>query len=194
MKEFLKEAYEEQHSDYAFRLQLLQGMGTIGDAPGATVEAALRATGLTNKYAARSIHNAIDNALLLTSATGGAKAGTKSATKQLGKKLKKLKGNANQELVSLPEYANSASDKLRLRTVLAFKGILDAHGNLTPIAVEKAKPIRLKDEVIGNPSIVKVLTKDGSDILDWQKLKTEKITYVEWPIKGNPFLQKYQDR
>ena len=64
-----------------------------------------------------------------------------------------------------------------LRTELAFKeaGILDRNGFLTQNAIERSKVLKLKDGYIRNPEIVKVLTKDGSRIEDWEKMTTESI-------------------
>ena len=64
-----------------------------------------------------------------------------------------------------------------LRTELAFKdaGILDNNGFLTQNAIERAKVLKLKDGYIRNPEIIRVLTKDGSRIEDWEKMTTESI-------------------
>ncbi|WP_052046149.1 hypothetical protein [Candidatus Paracaedibacter symbiosus] len=110
-KEFLKESYAEQHADLAFSLNLLQGMGAISDVVGETVEKALRTTGLTDKYTARSIHNAIDDALLLTGATQIAKVAAKSTTKQLGKKLKALKVGESQ-IADTPTAIESSGNQI----------------------------------------------------------------------------------
>ena len=64
-----------------------------------------------------------------------------------------------------------------LRTELAFKdaGILDNNGFLTQNAIERSKVLKLKDGYIRNPEIIRVLTKDGSRIEDWEKMTTESI-------------------
>ena len=64
-----------------------------------------------------------------------------------------------------------------LRTELAFKdaGILDHNGFLTQNAIERSKVLKLKDGYIRNPEIIRVLTKDGSRIEDWEKMTTESI-------------------
>jgi hypothetical protein len=73
--------------------------------------------------------------------------------------------------------ATSNAEKVRLRTKLSFEeaGILNVEGKLTERAVTKAKPVRLKDEDIRNPDVVKTLTKDGSKIGDWAKYKTDSV-------------------
>ncbi|WP_118811556.1 hemagglutinin repeat-containing protein [Haemophilus haemolyticus] len=64
-----------------------------------------------------------------------------------------------------------------LRTELAFKDarILDHNGFLTQNAIERSKVLKLKDGYIRNPEIIRVLTKDGSRIEDWEKMTTESI-------------------
>lgn len=53
--------------------------------------------------------------------------------------------------------------------------VLDGSGKLTPQAIGLSKHIPLKDEVIGNPIIVRSLTQDGSKIIDWKKYKTPSV-------------------
>ena len=72
--------------------------------------------------------------------------------------------------------AQSSATAAKLRVELALKsfGILSLDGKLTRRAIEEATPVRLA-EPIGNPSIIKALTANGSSIGDWKKFKTESI-------------------
>lgn len=73
--------------------------------------------------------------------------------------------------------ATSAVDGLKLRAELSLKdgGILTDGGRLTPQAVRNSKKINLSDGAINNPSVKKVLTKDGSNINDWEKFTTQSV-------------------
>jgi filamentous hemagglutinin len=72
--------------------------------------------------------------------------------------------------------AQSSVNALKLKTKLSLEqnNILTNNGKLTDNAIINSTKIDLADSVIGNPPIVKALTRDGSDIKDWQKFKTEK--------------------
>jgi filamentous hemagglutinin len=78
--------------------------------------------------------------------------------------------------------AGSAADMTtaaQLRTQLAFQqaGILDTSGELTQLAVQNSKYIPLSGSgEISNPSVVSVLTSDGSKIADWGKYTTQSVT------------------
>lgn len=68
-------------------------------------------------------------------------------------------------------------EMMRLRTELTFKeaGILSDNGKLTQKAIQRSQVIDLTDGVIRNPTVVKELTKDGSNITDWNKYTTESV-------------------
>lgn len=72
--------------------------------------------------------------------------------------------------------AANINSALKLRTELAFKqsGILQNDGRLTQQAIKNSQEIKLKDP-IGNPSVVQVLTKDGSKLSEWAKFTTESV-------------------
>jgi hypothetical protein len=72
--------------------------------------------------------------------------------------------------------ANNIVNALKLKTELSLKdaGILDNSGRLTDDAIKNSKSIKLK-EPISNPTIVKQLTSDGSNINDWGKYRTQSV-------------------
>ena len=76
------------------------------------------------------------------------------------------------------DSAKNIKTGTQLKTTLAFEeaGILTKEGKLTQQAINNARKIDLADGVIKNQTIVKELTKDGSNIKDWAKYTTGSIT------------------
>ncbi len=87
-------------------------------------------------------------------------------------------GLFGREAGKLPNYAaHNAADALRLKTTLSLQeaGILDETGKLTDVAVETSRPAMRRGSVLENFSVVDALTKDGSNIIDWEKLTTQSV-------------------
>lgn len=64
-----------------------------------------------------------------------------------------------------------------MKTILALQdaGILDQSGQLTEAAINLSRPAMRRGSILENPSVVDTLTKDGSNITDWEKLTTQSI-------------------
>ncbi len=108
----------------------------------------------------------------------------------VGTDLKKSNGAVSQKITELKKdldfiktqkdintnKAANVNSALKLRTELAFKqsGILQNDGRLTQQAIKNSQEIKLKDP-LRNPSVVQVLTKDGSQLSDWAKFTTESV-------------------
>lgn len=108
----------------------------------------------------------------------------------VGTDLKKSNGAVTQKITELKKdldfiktqkdintnKAANVNSALKLRTELAFKqsGILQNDGRLTQQAIKNSQEIKLKDP-LRNPSVVQVLTKDGSQLSDWAKFTTESV-------------------
>lgn len=108
----------------------------------------------------------------------------------IGTDLKKSNGAVTQKITELKKdldfiktqkdintnKAANVNSALKLRTELAFKqsGILQNDGRLTQQAIKNSQEIKLKDP-LRNPSVVQVLTKDGSQLSDWAKFTTESV-------------------
>ncbi|WP_373357783.1 DUF637 domain-containing protein [Acinetobacter lactucae] len=108
----------------------------------------------------------------------------------VGTDLKKSNGAVTQKITELKKdldfiktqkdintnKAANVNSALKLRTELAFKqsGILQIDGRLTQQAIKNSQEIKLKDP-LRNPSVVQVLTKDGSQLSDWAKFTTESV-------------------
>lgn len=88
-----------------------------------------------------------------------------------------LRGGAAVADVATAGSAADMTTATQLRTQLSFQqaGILNSDGQLTKQAIENAQPIRLADDVIKNPDVVKVLTRDGSSIEDWGKYTSDSV-------------------
>ncbi|MDF2868186.1 MAG: Hemolysin [Gammaproteobacteria bacterium] len=73
--------------------------------------------------------------------------------------------------------AHNAADALRLKTELVLRqaGILDEGGKLTGEAIMASRRALREGEILKNPSVVKELTKNGSNIADWEKLTTQSV-------------------
>jgi hypothetical protein len=59
---------------------------------------------------------------------------------------------------------------------LQQEGILDKDGRLTEYAVREVRPAISRNAELSNPRVIAELTKDGSKITDWEKVKTPSIT------------------
>ncbi len=72
------------------------------------------------------------------------------------------------------DVAGNVNDAVRLKTELALQeaGILNRQGKLTQEALAGAEEIPLKGG-IQNPTVIDVLTSDGSNISDWGKFTTK---------------------
>ncbi|OOF45774.1 hypothetical protein BKK52_12080 [Rodentibacter trehalosifermentans] len=146
------------------------------------------------------LRNTIDNPvetvinLVVGKAVGKAMSGSKTAPSSTTKKvddvgplevnnkvndkssaMSNIDGYANINVQGYPATSNKT--RAQLRAELAFKdaNILTVDGKLTDVAINNSRIINLTDGVIKNPSIVKILTKDGSRIEDWKKMTTESI-------------------
>ena len=76
-----------------------------------------------------------------------------------------------------PVRADNSIQTLQHRTELSLKyqNILTSDGKLTPQAVKESDFIYLGPDGIRNPKIIESLTKDGSNIKDWQKFTTQSV-------------------
>ena len=82
-------------------------------------------------------------------------------------KRRKVKGKSLHDM----------SDALRHRVVLALQeaGILDKHERLTVDTIKTSRPATKEGAIFKNPFVIDELTKNGSKIDDWEKLKTNTI-------------------
>jgi hypothetical protein len=89
--------------------------------------------------------------------------------------------------------ASTQVSRLQLNTELALKelGILDSHGRLTTSVLEKAVPALRVGTALKNNTVIRELTKDGSQITDWQKLATPS---VKLPSGQKVRVHFYQNR
>ncbi|CAO4846599.1 MAG: hypothetical protein CNLJKLNK_01354 [Holosporales bacterium] len=161
--------------------QIGAGSGLIAAAPGAAAGAVTgfavgTAAGVTKQIGVRIGKYIITDANILWSALSKMKGGLDKISSQ-SSFVKWFEGRVGQTSVPI-RSAESAADALRLKTELAFKeaNILTYEGKLTQEAIQGAKKISLKDDIIKNPKIVQELTKDGSNIADWAKYKTESVS------------------
>ena len=69
------------------------------------------------------------------------------------------------------------ADVLRLRTTYALQevGIIDGNGRLTELAVDNSELAQKIGSSINNPSVIKALTNDGSNLADWVKMTTQSV-------------------
>ncbi|WP_339049796.1 hypothetical protein [Rickettsiella endosymbiont of Xylota segnis] len=102
--------------------------------------------------------------------------------------------NGAENLEALSNFeANNQVTRLKLSSELALKeaGILDLEGRLTTKALQNSFPAMKRGAVLENPTVVKELTKDGSQITDWRKLSTQSI---ELPSGQRVQVHFYQNR
>lgn len=80
-------------------------------------------------------------------------------------------------LLDIAVFLSDLKTALQLRTELTFKqaGILDDNGKLTTTAIENSRKISLSSGVIENSKVIRILTKDGSKIEDWNKYTTKSV-------------------
>ncbi|MGB6976871.1 MAG: hypothetical protein WBE18_05395, partial [Gammaproteobacteria bacterium] len=73
--------------------------------------------------------------------------------------------------------ARDAANATRLNAYLALQqgNILDDSGLLTEFALQNANSALKFGTILRNPYVVSELTKNGGDILEWEKLKTPSI-------------------
>jgi hypothetical protein len=86
--------------------------------------------------------------------------------------------NSSEKTNKLNYEARSAGNALRLKAILALQegGILDETGKLTEYAIKNSKSAIGKESSISNPSVIRALTADGSNIKEWYKLATKSAT------------------
>ncbi|EGE10759.1 hypothetical protein CPI14_08930 [Moraxella catarrhalis] len=80
-------------------------------------------------------------------------------------------------MLDIAVFLSDLKTALQLRTELTFKqaGILDDNGKLTTTAIENSRKISLSSGVIENSKVIRILTKDGSKIEDWNKYTTKSV-------------------